>query len=127
MIRGLNLLLFVTAIGMLIGVYALKYSSQTLADEKAELQREVGQMEATISLLEADWAYLSQPSHVAPIVERHAEALSLERVKAEQFGAVTDIPMRPNVVNDQQLTDLLSALDAGIDPIGDKLSELLAE
>lgn len=127
MIRGLNLLLFLMAGMALIGVYGFKYDSETVAAEKAAIKRDIAQQKAQLSLLEADWAYLSQPAHIEPIIIRHAEALQLEPVSARQFGSIEDIPMRPEVVNDAALTELFLALDAGIDPIGDMLEELLAE
>lgn len=127
MIRGLNLLLFLLTGVALIGVYGLKYSSESIAGEKAAIVRAIAQQKAELSLLEADWAFLTQPSHVAPIIERHADVLNLQPVAAEQFGSIEDIPMRPEVVNDAELTELLIALDAGIDPIGDKLEELLTQ
>lgn len=127
MIRGLNLILFVLAGVALISVYGLKYSSESIAEEKAEIQRAIAQQKAQLSLLEADWAYLTQPSHIEPIIIRHAEVLSLEPVRADQFGAIEDIPMRPEIVDDAALSELLTALDAGIDPIGDKLEELFAQ
>ena len=36
------------------------------------LERKIERQEASLSLLEAEWAYLNQPTHVAPIVLRAA-------------------------------------------------------
>lgn len=127
MIRGLNLVLFLLAGMALIGVYGVKYESETIAGEKSAIEHEIVQQRAQLSLLEADWAYLTQPAHIEPIIIRHAEALQLQPVSARQFGSIEDIPMRPEQVNDAALTALLQALDAGIDPIGDMLEELLAQ
>lgn len=127
MIRGLNLVLFLMAGVALIGVYGLKYSSETIAGDKAAIEREIAQQKAELSLLEADWAYLTQPAHIEPIIIRHAEVLGLEPVSASQFGSIEDIPMRPDVVDDEALTELLMALDAGYDPIGDMLEEMLVQ
>lgn len=127
MIRGLNLLLFLMVGVALIGVYGLKYSSESIAGDKAALKREIAQQKSELTILEADWAYLTQPAHIEPIIIRHAEVLGLEPVSARQFGSIEDIPMRPEIVDDAALTELLMALDAGYDPIGDKLEELLAQ
>lgn len=127
MIRGLNLLLFLMVGVALIGVYGLKYSSESIAGDKAALKREIAQQKSELTILEADWAYLTQPAHIEPIIVRHAEVLGLEPVSARQFGSIEDIPMRPEIVDDAALTELLMALDAGYDPIGDKLEELLAQ
>ncbi len=127
MIRGLNLFLFLMVGVALIGVYGLKYSSESIAGDKAALKREIAQQKSELTILEADWAYLTQPAHIEPIIIRHAEVLGLEPVSARQFGSIEDIPMRPEIVDDAALTELLLALDAGYDPIGDKLEELLAQ
>lgn len=127
MIRGLNILLLATSIFALVAVYGIKFASERIEEEKMDLGREVAQQQAQLSVLQADWAYFNQPSYVAPIVERNAEALNLQILAAEQYGSIEDIPMRPQIINDGALTALFAALDEGIDPIGDKLSELTAQ
>jgi len=127
MIRGLNVILLITSLFALVAVYAIKYGSEDIARQKAELTRTIGQQQAQLSLLAADWAYFNQPSYIAPIVERHAEALGLQTVSAKQFGSISDLPFRPERQNDAALNALFAALDAGIDPIGDKLAELLEQ
>ena len=96
----------------LAGVYVLKYQTETIADEKVAIQRDIAQQNTNLSVLRADWAYLSQPSHIEPIVIRHEDSLELKVISAKQYGSITDIPMRPQQVNDEALTRLLEALDA---------------
>jgi hypothetical protein len=118
MIRTINMILVCTSIAALVGVYGLKYSVEETASEKVRIERQIDRQEGQLSLLEADWAYLNQPAHVAPIVARHAEDLLLAPTKPEQFGSITDIPMRPIVQADASaLDDLFLSLEAGIDPI----------
>lgn len=118
MIRTLNVILVCTSALALIGVYALKYSVEETASDKAAIQRQIERQEGQLSLLKADWAYLNQPAHVAPIVARHAEALGLAAIKPEQFGTFADLPMRPVIQNDTMaLDDLFESLEAGVDPI----------
>jgi len=124
MIRGLNVILLLTSIFALVGVYAIKYGSEDIARQKNELTRTVSQQQRQLSALRADWAYYNQPSYIAPLVKRHAAALGLETLKAKQFGSIADLPMRPEQVNDAAMNALFKALDAGVDPIGDKLAEL---
>ncbi len=126
MIRGINVVLLITSIFALVGVYGIKFQSEIIEEEKMELTRDVAQQQAKLSELQADWAFFTQPSYIAPIVERHAEALNLQILQADQYGSIEDIPMRPEIIDDQALTALFAALDEGIDPIGDKLSELMA-
>jgi hypothetical protein len=117
MIRTLNLVLLGTSLAVLVSVYALKYSVEDIATEKSRIERRIDQQEGTLSLLEADWAFLNQPHHIAPIVTRNQAALGLEPVKPQQFGDIASLPMRPAAPDPAALDDLLSLLDAGIDPI----------
>jgi hypothetical protein len=123
MIRTLNLILMCTSAAALIGVYALKYSVEETASEKTAIERQIERQEGQLSLLKADWAYLNQPAHVAPIVARHSEALGLMPIQPQQFGAFADLPMRPVAQKDiAALDSLFESLEAGIDPI-EKLIE----
>ena len=118
MFRTINAILVCTSIAALIGVYGLKYAVEDTASEKVRIERHIDRQESELSLLQADWAYLNQPAHVAPIVARHAAALGLLPTKPQQFGSITDLPMRPIVqVDDSGLDGLFQSLEAGVDPI----------
>ena len=117
MIRNLNIILTLTSIVALVAVYALKYSVEETASAKSAMERTISRQEADLSLLKADWAYLNQPAHVAPIVARHQEALALVPTAQDQFGRMDNLPMRPAAPDTAALDALLSSLDAGIDPI----------
>ncbi len=118
MIRTLNILMVGTSLLGLVGVYGLKYSVEETASEKARIERQIDRQEGELSLLQADWAYLNQPAHIAPIVVRHQEALGLEPARQEQFGSVAGLPMRPVEQPDTVALDaLFESLDAGVDPI----------
>ncbi|HQZ13063.1 MAG TPA: hypothetical protein PK286_09265, partial [Devosia sp.] len=111
MFRTINAILVCTSIAALIGVYGLKYAVEDTASEKVRIERHIDRQESELSLLQADWAYLNQPAHVAPIVARHAEALGLLPTKPQQFGSITDLPMRPIVqVDDSGLDGLFQSL-----------------
>jgi len=117
MIRTLNIILVVTAIGMLVAVYALKYSVEDVAASKAELQRAVERQQADLSLLKADWAFLNQPANVAPIVTRHIAELKLQGLAQDQFGTFTGLPMRLKAPDTNALDSLFESLNSGVDPI----------
>lgn len=118
MIKTLNAIMFCTSLVGLVGVYALKYSVEDIASEKAALERKIDRQNGELSLLQADWSYLNQPAHVAPIVARHQEALGLLPTKQEQFGGMGNLPMRPAAPDTAALDALLESLDSGVDPIG---------
>lgn len=118
MLRTLNFILVCTSVVGLVGVYGLKYAVGETASEKVSIQRHIDRQESELSLLQADWAYLNQPAHVAPIVARNAEALGLLPTKPQQFGSMSDLPMRPVFqTDDTGLDGLFQSLEAGIDPI----------
>ncbi len=117
MIKTLNAIMVCTSLAGLVGVYALKYSVEDIASEKASIERKIDRQKGELSLLQADWSYLNQPAHVAPIVARHQETLNLVPTKQEQFGLMGGLPMRPAAPDTAALDDLLNSLDAGIDPI----------
>jgi hypothetical protein len=123
MIRTLNFILLFTCVLGFIGVYALKYSVEETAAEKAAIERKITQQEGELSLLKADWAYLNQPGHVAPIVARHVEVLALQPVEPEQFGGFASLPMRPVAPDQDALDALFESLNAGVDPGVESIGE----
>ena len=116
MIRTLNFILLVVCILGLIGVYSLKFSVEETAATKASIERRIQTQEGELSLLKADWAYLNQPGHVAPIVARHVETLGLQAVEPEQFGGLASLPLRPAKPDNDALDALFESLNAGVDP-----------
>lgn len=123
MIKTLNIVLTGTALLALIGVYALKYSVEETASAKFELQATIERQEADLSLLKADWSYLNQPAHVAPIVARHQEALGLQPIAPAQFVTLDTLPMRPAAPDTDALNALFESLDAGVDPADQMIGE----
>jgi hypothetical protein len=123
MMRGVNIALGITSLVALVVVYGLKYSVEETATEKAGIERQIERQEGELSLLKADWAYLNQPGHVAPIVLRHAEVLGLAPIAQTQFGGFEGLPMRVAPPNDAALDDLFLALEAGVDPAGESIVE----
>jgi len=116
MINKLNIILALTSVAALVGVYGLKYSVQEIASAKTALQRTIEHQKADLSLLQADWSYLNQPAHIQPIVDRHADALGLQSIKQTQFGAFVDLPMRPAAPDTDAMTQLFQSLANGVDP-----------
>lgn len=118
MIKTLNIILLCTSLAGLVGTYALKFHVEDTASQKSALERRIERQQASLSLLEAEWAYLNQPTHVAPIITRHNEVLQLQPTKPTQFAAMDSLPMRPVVQPDTTALDaLFESLEAGVDPI----------
>jgi hypothetical protein len=123
MIRTLNILLVVTSIAALIGVYALKYSVEDTAADKTALQRQIDRQEADLSLLKADWAFVNQPANVAPVVNRHLAELNMQTLSQDQFGSFAILPMRLKAPDTNALDSLFQSLNSGVDPIQQIISE----
>lgn len=123
MIRTLNVILVITSICALIGVYALKYSVEETASEKSSIQRLIERQQADLSLLKADWAFLNQPANVGPIVTRNVAELNLQPLAQEQFSKFSGLPMRLKAPDTGALDSLFEALDSGVDPIQQLITE----
>ena len=123
MIRTLNILLVITSICALVGVYALKYSVEETASEKTSIQRHIDRQQADLSLLKADWAFLNQPANVGPIVTRHLAELNLQSLAQDQFGRFDSLPMRMKAPDSGALDSLFESLDSGVDPIQQLITE----
>jgi hypothetical protein len=124
MIRNINIVLAVTSILALIGVYGLKYSVEGTAANKKQLERTIERQQGDLSLLKADWSYLNQPAHIGPIVNRHMDALGLQPIKQAQFGAISSLPMRPAAPDTVALDALFQSLETGVDPAGKTLASV---
>jgi hypothetical protein len=123
MIRTLNVILFVTSLFALTAVYGLKYAVGETAQDKLALQRQIEKQIADLSLLKADWAYLNQPAHLAPIVARHEAELNIQALQQEQFGRFDNLPFRLVAPDAVALDSLFASLESGIDPIQQIISE----
>lgn len=123
--RTINILLLIACIGALIGVYLLKFSVEETGQTRVALHRQIEKQQAELSLLKADWAYLNQPSNVAPIITRHVAELNLQPLAQEQFGRIDILPMRLAAPDSVALDDLFQALDSGVDPIQQLITESL--
>jgi hypothetical protein len=116
MIRTINIFLAVMCMAALTGVYTLKHWGDELAQTKADLAARIEHQKGDLSLLQADWAYLNQPGHVEPIIQRHQQAFNLAPATATQFLPIDAIPMRPQQPDSAALDDLFKSLASGVDP-----------
>lgn len=114
--RAINFFLLCTSFIALILVYGQKYRTEHVQSQVIELQLEISEKEQALNRLEADWAYLNQPSRLQAIVERHAETLQLAPIKVEQYSTIENLPMRPAKPDIGGLDALILSLGAGVDP-----------
>lgn len=125
-VHRLNIVLAIVAVIAVVAVYSQKHVAELTADEIVRIERAMARQQADLSILKADWAYLNQPTHIQPIVDRHNEVLNLQVAKVAQFGNFSDLPMRPQQRLDTDALDaLFETIEAGEDPIGSLLEDLL--
>jgi hypothetical protein len=122
MIRWLQVVSVVAAAGAAIFVFQIKYRAEAVAERAATLQRQVDQENETLSLLQAEWSLLIQPTRVQELVERHAEALKLQPLDPAQITQIENLPMRPKGPAAEDEAALSAILEA--EPgLGDLLGE----
>jgi hypothetical protein len=125
-LQRLNIVLAVIAVIAVVAVYSQKHMAELTAEEIGRVEQAIARQQADLSILKADWAYLNQPTHVHPIVDRHNDVLNLQVAEAKQFGSFADLPMRPQQRLDTESLDaLFETIEAGEDPIGSLLEGLL--
>lgn len=89
-------ILTLAAVGLAIGaaatLYQVKYEVRLLEREARELHRNVARERQSIQVLEAEWAFLNQPSRIQDLAERY---LDLKPLKPSQISTVERLPLRP--------------------------------
>jgi hypothetical protein len=112
MIRWLQVVSVVAAAGAAIFVFQVKYRAEAVAERAASLQRQLDQANETLSLLQAEWSLLIQPTRVQALVERHADKLKLQPLDPAQITTIESLPMRPTgpaATDEAALSALLEA------------------
>ena len=90
--RSIILTLSVIAI-MALGFWAYRENYRTqaeLADVRA-LQTEIGDLRESLSVLNAEWAYLNRPDRLRELADLNFERLGLLPLEPEQFGDVAQV------------------------------------
>ena len=114
MIRWLQAVSVIAAVGAAIVVFQVKYRAEAVAEHAADLEREINQEREAISLLDAEWSLLIQPARVQDLVERHAERLKLQPLDPGQITTLERLPMRPTGPAPEDESALSSILEEGL-------------
>src|SRR5690606_23806420 len=119
-------ILGIIAVIAVVAVYSQKHMAELTAEQIGRVEASIAKQQADLSILKADWAYLNQPTHIQPIVDRHHDDLNLQMAQAKQFGSFEARLMRPQQRLDTDALDaLFETIEAGEDPIGSLLEGLL--
>lgn len=90
-------------IGLAFWAYSENYKTKAALDEVTQLQREIGNLRETRSVLRAEWAYLNRPDRLRDLTLLNFDRLKLIPITPDQFGQVEHIayplPERPPIRN----------------------------
>ncbi len=92
--------------------YSENYKTQDALREAASLQRAIGVSRETLSVLEAEWAYLNRPQRLHDLAALNFERLQLLPITPEQFGDVVQVAYPPREI-------IVPELSQPVDVIGD--------
>ena len=108
MMRFINIGLAMLMLGAATWTYSVKHSAEKSLAEIRSLERSIALEKDTIDLLEADWAFLSQPARLQALADRYAEELQLQPTESQQVVFPHELPAPP------------------ILPIGDPVADIIA-
>ncbi|WP_298297283.1 cell division protein FtsL [uncultured Litoreibacter sp.] len=103
--RGLLFGLFaVIVMGLAYWSYSENYKTRDSLRTASGLQREIGSSRETLSVLQAEWAYLNRPERLADLADLNFERLQLLPITSAQFGSVTQVGFPPATFDINELT-----------------------
>lgn len=77
--------------GLALWAYHENYRTQQVLRETRLLQHQIGEAQARLSVLRAEWAYLNRPDRLRELADLNFERLGLLPLRADQFGRVDQI------------------------------------
>jgi len=121
--RGLLFGFFALAVmGLAYWAYYENYKTQDALRTATALQREIGASRETLSVLEAEWAYLNRPERLADLADLNFERLQLLPITRDQFGSVAQVGYPPARFEIEELTGMIDVRGQIVDgstPDGD--------
>ncbi|MDF0599739.1 cell division protein FtsL [Psychromarinibacter sp. C21-152] len=77
--------------GLAFWAYSENYKTQHALNEVEKLQRRIGHLRETRSVLRAEWAYLNRPDRLRDLASLNFKSLRLVPLSPTQFGRVEQI------------------------------------
>lgn len=100
-----SLLYIVTAlavIGLAFWAYQENYQTQAEIAKTEQINREIGQARARLTVLRAEWAYLNRPDRLRDLADVNFDRLGLSALRPDQFGKVDQVafprPPEPELI-----------------------------
>ena len=114
--RGLLFGIFALAVmGLAYWAYHENYKTQDALRTASALQREIGASRETLSVLEAEWAYLNRPERLADLADLNFERLQLLPITRDRFGSVAQVGFPPATFDIDELTGMIDVRGQIID------------
>ncbi|WP_109466537.1 cell division protein FtsL [Albibacillus kandeliae] len=90
--RGFIYVLTALAVfGLAFWAYRENYATQQALRETKTLQRQIGDAQAKLAVLRAEWAYLNRPERLMELAEINFDRLGLLPLRPDQFGRVDEV------------------------------------
>lgn len=107
MIRGMTVLWAVLAITAGIAMFLVKYEVQALEEDLRAANHQIRRDREQIHVLQAEWAYLNEPSRLRALAEKH---LNLHPLEPTQVITLASLPQRPGMEDGREDTGSLVSL-----------------
>ena len=91
----LTVLTALAVIGLAFWAYHENYQTQQAQARAKQLQTDIRDARARLTVLRAEWAYLNRPDRLRELAEINFDRLGLLPFLPEQFGRVDEIPYPP--------------------------------
>ncbi|WP_172293059.1 cell division protein FtsL [Pseudoruegeria sp. HB172150] len=90
--KSLAFVLSILAVmGLAFWAYGENYKTQRALSEVQNLQRQIGALRETRTVLKAEWAYLNRPDRLRDLANLNFERLELVPLAPAQFGRVEQV------------------------------------
>lgn len=94
MIKVFSLIALLVAIGAAFNANTVKLGTAELADEITRLEAQIAEEEDRITLLKAEWNFLTQPQRVQELADQHLALNVVKTVQLATMAEIARIPMR---------------------------------
>ena len=91
----LYVLTALAVVGLAFWAYRENYATQQVLRETRQLQRQIGQAEVRLNVLNAEWAYLNRPDRLRELAVLNYDRLGLLPLRPTQFGRVDEVAFPP--------------------------------
>ncbi len=110
-------------VSMVIGVVSVAYwayqeniKTQAALAYTQELQDDIGEARAKLSILHAEWAYLNRPERLQDLADLSYDRLGLLPLAATHFGTVEVVAYPPTENINLGLSDVMVVSEQGTRP-----------